>query len=188
MLYTVVAYRWGWTNAHHYFVACTADETVARQIAEDECDDRGGKYGVAVYAWADDRRHTLQRYFASLYGEVEPYRSERHEMFRDIGHAVHEAVTTGWVAKHFSSKGQPAARFAGIPKWLRKVVREREFDSRVLQAVQNDIRQRRREGLSMRESGELDDWLQALETRVNAEVRQLLMQGAAQQANRSARP
>lgn len=46
--YAVVAHRWGLRDAHSYVVAVYNDLAVARQIAEQTVEDRGGKYGCEV--------------------------------------------------------------------------------------------------------------------------------------------
>lgn len=46
--YAVIAYRWGWLNAHQYLVAMCADEETAKAWGEFEQQARAGKYGVLV--------------------------------------------------------------------------------------------------------------------------------------------
>ncbi len=53
-IYTIVAYRWDCTNDHTYVIGAHADLNTAISIAEHERDDRGGKYGVAVYKSPED--------------------------------------------------------------------------------------------------------------------------------------
>jgi len=44
-VYVATAYRWGWYNNCHYVVTAGVDRDAVIKAAEDECSDRGGKYG-----------------------------------------------------------------------------------------------------------------------------------------------
>lgn len=50
-IYTVIAYRWGYLNDHNYQVGAFLNKDYAIDVAKTACEDRGGKYAVAVYEW-----------------------------------------------------------------------------------------------------------------------------------------
>lgn len=75
--YLVMAYRWGWTNAHQYPVYCGPYREKALSSASEERDDRGGKYGCAVYEFdGEGKQRTLIAYFPSIMEPEE--RAPRH--------------------------------------------------------------------------------------------------------------
>lgn len=86
--YFVIAYRWGCTNLHHYFVYCGQDRTKADALANAECSDRGGKYGVAVYEFdTDGTNYNLASYFgAIMHQEEKPFHNHRIDFFQSLGH------------------------------------------------------------------------------------------------------
>jgi hypothetical protein len=137
MLYTVVAYRWGWVNNHTYTVAVTQNADLARTKAEEECADRGGKYGVAVYEWTDETTQRRIAYFASQYEETVPAQNPRIEMFERIGHNVHEVATTGLVWEAPEGHSGPAVPTpVDAPEWMIAKVRQHELLSRMSIALQ----------------------------------------------------
>lgn len=62
-MYYATAYRWGKENGHHYFVFASPDKHAAIDAAEQECVDRGGKYGVVVREQGEE---VIVAYFPSL--------------------------------------------------------------------------------------------------------------------------
>lgn len=52
--HSVIAYRWGTTNDHSYPVGAYPNFESAKAAADAECEYRGGKYGVSVFAGARD--------------------------------------------------------------------------------------------------------------------------------------
>lgn len=130
MLYTVTAYRWGWTNETPQSQACvTSDLARACAVAEEVADNGAGKYGVAVYEWPSELVRNLHKYLPSMYGETEPFDNPNIEMFSGIGHAVHSAVTTGTLW-HVPADGQPDVPYpALVPEWVADVVREKAHGS-----------------------------------------------------------
>jgi len=89
-MFLVIAYRWGWTNAHHYHVYAGPDETKARALATAEAHDRGGKYGCAVLRFdADGTDSERIAYEPSTYGETAPHHNHRIDMFQSLGHSLH---------------------------------------------------------------------------------------------------
>ena len=85
-MYLVTAYRWGLLNNHQYYVYAGPDKTKALALAQAEPCGRGGKYGCAVYCFADDGiSNTLEAYFPSSYAEEKPYHDERLDMFVQLG-------------------------------------------------------------------------------------------------------
>lgn len=130
MLYTVTAYRWGWTNETPQSQACvTSDLARACAVAEEVADNGAGKYGVAVYEWPSELVRRLHKYLPSMYGESEPFDNPNIEMFSGIGQAVHAAVTTGtlWHAPGDGQSGMPYP--ALVPDWVADVVREKAHGS-----------------------------------------------------------
>ena len=91
MTYLVTAYRWGWTNNHHYIVYCGPNEDRAWDLAEEECNDRGGKYGVAVNRYKEDGEHdTICAYYPSSWGEKLPYHNYRLDYISRLGHMLED--------------------------------------------------------------------------------------------------
>ena len=72
--YLIVAYRFGTLNAHSYFVGCYTDKDEACRLARNERDDRGGKYGVAVYEF-NGMDNSICEYVPSSRGESNPTES-----------------------------------------------------------------------------------------------------------------
>lgn len=147
MLYTVVSYRWGYTNEQVNEAAATLDLQRACKLAEELADNGAGKHGVAVYEWREDTTRHLHKYIPSTYGESEPYHNPRIDMFQSIGHAAHSAVTTGalWEAQ---SSGQPGVpRPALVPEWLTQLVRAKAVDSEFSVRMLRAREQRNAEGL-----------------------------------------
>lgn len=94
MTYLVIAFRWGWTNAHQYVVYAGPDESKALALAQAECDDRAGKYGVAVYkANADGTEFKRVAYFNSVYQEESPHHNWRLDMLKTLGHRMEHFVS-----------------------------------------------------------------------------------------------
>jgi hypothetical protein len=54
MTFLVKAYRYGFWNEHHYVVYCGSDRAIAYGIAEDEANERGGKYGILILEYPED--------------------------------------------------------------------------------------------------------------------------------------
>jgi len=96
MTYLVTAYRWGWLNNHHYVVYCGPDEDKAWNLAESECDDRGGKYGVAVQKYNEDSEDEwsgeIVAYYPSSWGEKMPSHNYRLDYFEHLGHIMDDYV------------------------------------------------------------------------------------------------
>jgi hypothetical protein len=150
MLYTVVAYRWGWTNETPQPQSCvTADLARACAIAEEVADNGAGKYGVAVYEWPSELVRKLHTYIPSTYGEAEPFDNPNLEMFSSIGHAVHSAVTTGtlWQAADEGQAGVPDVPYpALVPDWVANVVREKAQGSAFSMALHRLNQDRKAQG------------------------------------------
>lgn len=87
-MYLVTAYRWGCTNLHQYQVYCGPDRTKAEALAQNECSDRGGKYGVAVCEWnADGTSHKRIGYFPDIMnGGDHPFHNYRIDYLESLGH------------------------------------------------------------------------------------------------------
>lgn len=89
MSWLVTAYRWGWTNNHHYIVYCGDDYDRAMELAEEEANDRGGKYGVVVRSYTEDYSRTFG-YFPSSWGEKLPYHNYRLDYISRLGHMLED--------------------------------------------------------------------------------------------------
>ena len=185
MLYTVVAYRYGCLNDHHYHVAATADEDVACNIAEEECNDRGGKYGVAVYAWSSATEHKQHAYFPSLAHEDAPYHNRRVDMYEALGHNLHTAVTTATV--HDAEKTgdglfRNIPRAIEAPEWAVEFVRQQEQRLRFVETVDEDLKARKDASLGMRTKEENSAWCKEQSARIAVEVNEFLAQAQSKQA------
>lgn len=62
-VFYALAHRWDAHNGHSYFVHAGTDKQAVIDCAEQECYNRGGKYGVVVY---DQPNHEQVAYFPSL--------------------------------------------------------------------------------------------------------------------------
>lgn len=86
-IYLVVAYRWGESNNHQYFVYCGEDETKAVAMATAEVGDRGGKYDCAVYLTQEyGTAFKLHGYIAARDDATKPTHNWRLDMFETLGH------------------------------------------------------------------------------------------------------
>ncbi len=94
MIYVAIAYRWDSTNAHQYIVAAGTDADKVCAIAEQECFDRGGKYGVAVYEIADSERRDeasnfrIIEYHPPMLCGREPRNDYRQTAIENLGHEM----------------------------------------------------------------------------------------------------
>ena len=86
--YTVIAYRWGWKNSHHYFVGCVNGLDHAESVAIFEHSNRGGKYGCVVY----NRNGEIEFYKSSSYCESKPFWNYRIELNQYIGFKVTDLI------------------------------------------------------------------------------------------------
>lgn len=176
MIYTIIAYRWGWLNNHQYSVAATQDEDKASSLAREECDSRGGKYGVAVYEWTDDETCRMVEYFPSSYGEDKPFENHRLTMFSSVGHSAHEVAMSGvyWSAPKGETAMRPKA--VPVPRWLHDAVLRHETTNRFMDAVWSDIQERKAAGATERSAAEQKRWtsrtLRAIEREVRAQLRE----------------
>lgn len=157
MLYTVVTYRWGWTNEAPHQMLATQDEARACQVAEEIADNGAGKHGVAVYAWPDDSASILHKYIPSTYGEKEPFHNPRIDMFQGIGCAVHAAAMTGtrWEAPAAGTH-HDTPREAVLPAWLLDVVRSKAQSSAFAVALLHTHQERAEAGLPQLALGDKD--------------------------------
>lgn len=96
MTYLVTAFRWGWLNNHSYNVYCGQDFAKAFETAEEEADDRGGKYGVVVYRFDDEEDGTQDQqligYFPSSWGEKLPRHNYKLDLNDSLGHMLSDYV------------------------------------------------------------------------------------------------
>jgi hypothetical protein len=89
--WAVIAYRWGWINAHQYIVRVTTDLQAAKDAADAEAAHRGGKYGVTV--WGNEGASVYHA--PSCYGESKAHVNYRVEMMESVGCAVVAALEDG---------------------------------------------------------------------------------------------
>jgi hypothetical protein len=93
--YLVTAYRWGQTNNHWYHVYCGPDRTKALALAQNECDDRGGKYGAVVWEFDEDGvDYKRIAYFTSSQDTDDgPYHSHQRDYLERLGFTLDEAYS-----------------------------------------------------------------------------------------------
>jgi hypothetical protein len=118
----VVAHRWGWTNSSWYLVGGCTRRMDAVDMARQEADDRGGKYGVAVYRLAcENTGSVLEAYFPSLYEEEQPVRNPRIDIFQRLGLKAFFAVETGKADLPDPDNATVLrATPVAVPDWLRQ--------------------------------------------------------------------
>ena len=93
--FVAIAYRWGNRNNHHYIVYAGPDEQKAVALAQNEPQDRGGKYGCVVYGYKDagpEQECRQVAYFSSGMdaGAKGPRNNYRIEMFESLGHKFYD--------------------------------------------------------------------------------------------------
>lgn len=119
--YLAIAYRYGWTNNGHYFVAGGADPDVVTEAAEEEHAGRGGKYGVLVCEVHTDE---VYAYFPSAWGEKEATFNQRIGLAERLGLDVISAVEDGQTLQPApedrEERGLLTYQAAPIPDWLRQ--------------------------------------------------------------------
>lgn len=183
MHFLVVAYRWGALNAHQYHVGIRTDLDAAAQLAQAECSDRGGKYGVAVMEFgADDQAHR-RAYFASTHGEVEPFVDHRLSMFSSIGHDVHQAVLTQlrWDPAE-AGRSELMPHPVTVPTWLAGIVRKREASCRLeARGARDDAQHGDAAASRSRSTRTLQAWYTAASDAIGAELDELLAAAPARQ-------
>jgi uncharacterized protein YqgV (UPF0045/DUF77 family) len=118
-----MAYRWGQLNAHSYIVTSGTDLNTMILAAEEECQDRGGKYGVSVIRTNTDSNlninHEQVKYFHSLYEEEAPFYEHSIDIDQRIGRMIIEAVKNG-KTHLMPTDGSSVMRYESvdIPEWL----------------------------------------------------------------------
>jgi hypothetical protein len=120
-VYLAVAYRFGWTNSHHYFVASGVDLATVQAAAEHTWEDRSGKYGVVVLEMPQDMTSEAPKrlaYFPSSYGEAAPAENARIEAFKTLGQRAYGAVSHGKTSIQ-RPDGSLAFIPVDVPSWLR---------------------------------------------------------------------
>lgn len=177
-IFTVVAHRWGWLNAHHYLVGSTTDGDAADEMAESECDGRGGKYGLVVYEWTAPDEFRRVSYRPSAYGEEGPHTNHRIEMFQSIGQSAHEAATQGTVlllnkdeAPAFPNTMKSYA--ATVPAWLEEVTLEKFRRSVFMSLMDEDLALCLKEGRPARTPEEQKVWFDGAQKTVEEKVQKL---------------
>ncbi len=144
--YLAVAYRWGWTNNHQYFVLCSTDLGQVRDAAYETCDDRGGKYGVAVYKMPTTPGGTpeLLEYASSTYGEKAPHENPRLNIFRRLGQTAFFAVKDGKALLPPTDGGTSMDWLpVDVPAWLRSEAARMEDDEMGMVEIRERLAQQR---------------------------------------------
>jgi hypothetical protein len=131
--YVVMAYRWGQKNAHSYILTSGTDLDSMISAAEEECGDRGGKYGLAVIRTNSDWRksidHEIVKYFPSLFGEDELYYNHDLDAQQSIALCVIEAVKAGATyLRPTDGSTRMKLQEVEVPEWLREEVNHRISD------------------------------------------------------------
>jgi len=79
-MFVAIAYRWGNICNHNYLVTASTDLDAIINAAKDECDNRGGKYGVTVWSVSEPQKlkyhRNVIRHFPSTCGEEAPYEED----------------------------------------------------------------------------------------------------------------
>ena len=122
VVYIAVAYRWGELNNHNYMVAAGADRESICEIASDEADFRGGKYGVAVFEASNVRDSAVTgqccAYYKSMAGEDEPYTNRRSVLAERLGFKAVLALEDGYVRGEPNEAGESEKLPTGFPDWF----------------------------------------------------------------------
>lgn len=133
-IYHVVAYRWGWTNSSQYTVYVGPSLRTARRRADRERDDRGGKYGVAVYRWPGQKLV----HYAPSDKERRPHHNYRIDMFQSLGHDFADlAEGRRWVSKP-GHPGLLQLESVEPHPWAAQRLREREEFAQKMQELQDE--------------------------------------------------
>jgi hypothetical protein len=118
--YVAIAYRWGDSNGHWYIAAAGPERSAVEAAAEKECDDRGGKYGIAVYEEPSSERLA---YFPSSFGEPSPTFNHRIGLIAALGHDALSAAEEGkaWLpAPNRNGRLRTlTCQDVDVPQWLR---------------------------------------------------------------------
>lgn len=145
--FLVVAYRWGWTNAHQYPVYVGTDRTKAHALAQVETEDRGGKYGCAVYEFnADGTEYERTAYFSSIYDEDTPHRNYRIDMFESLGHRFAEFAEGKVMLPDPDNPGRLKDTEVEVPEWVKDEVTRRQRICDLMTKAQDDRAASSKEG------------------------------------------
>ena len=146
-VYLVVAYRWGETNNHSYFVYAGMDHKQALELAELECQDRGGKYGVAAWEFTQDGRdYKLAGYFPSSAEDAdtpEPRYNHGIDYNIRLGAFLNECASGRALLPDPSSAAATTGRMltyqeVEIPDYMREKV---DRETRLLRAMNDAMRE-----------------------------------------------
>lgn len=132
-MYLVTAYRWGWLNGHQYQVYCGPDRTKAVALAENECNDRGGKYGCAVYEWnADGTDYKRIAYFGAIMEQEDaPFHNWCINYFESMGHTLDNYAD----GKVYVSTGEGTLRLEDIEPPPQRILDEIQRHKRLCEAM-----------------------------------------------------
>lgn len=122
-MFVVVAYRWGWTNFGWYIHDAFTDLNDAVNSADEECQGRGGKYGVAVEKTPHGE---IAAYFPSSYGEAGPHCNRRIAVAEHIGLDVLNAVQDGEAMLPVDGTDFLRATKVEAPQWMHERVKHYE--------------------------------------------------------------
>jgi len=138
-VYLVIAYRWGTLNNHNYIVTATTDRAEAIAAAKDECDGRGGKYGVEVVEYPGEDRIA---YFSSS-GERRDATGPSHSDDLSAAHYIGEQILSAFQnGLRWGPRGQEASTPAGNAGELTQV--PAEMPSWIAELCQHALRIHRR--------------------------------------------
>lgn len=148
--FVAVAYRYGDLNAHQYFVYAGADKDEALRLAEEEPNDRGGKYGCAVYQFDGKRddvgwpEYEMVAYFPSRAQEKEPLKNYRITAAQNIGYAAMNAADGDgcWMPDPENPGFLKHRKEAEVPDWLRYQV---EYEGKIRDAFEQAQQKRAEE-------------------------------------------
>jgi hypothetical protein len=148
-IYLAVAYRWGETNNHWYYVYAGLDMTKALALAENESNHRGGKYAVCVWQFTPDGcDYKIVGYFASSQedeGTNEPEHSWYIDYIQRLGHFLHDCASGSTLLPDPEDPKRLTFQSVEIPGYQRKKV---EHEQGILQALRGKRKNRQSEGTS----------------------------------------
>lgn len=128
-MYVSIAYRWGESNNHHYILGAGDDLPRLQEQAENEVQNRGGKYSVVIYKVDPPNDEGEQHYdqvafyeppYLPTYGE--PHIDHKREAAESLGYRVMEAYADGkaWLPNPDpNSDPNTLTRLdVALPEWL----------------------------------------------------------------------
>jgi hypothetical protein len=127
--YVVLAYRWGNSNDHWYWIYAGPDAVKASAMCQAERDSRGGKYGCAVYETNEGGDEWELVEYCGSGKEDEPQHNWRLDYFERLGHVL-EDYANGFIYVPAAEPDEHGLRtltrklIEPIPELVEEVVRQ----------------------------------------------------------------